>query len=121
MKTVDFKDGKFEVKDSGDVSHWETTEGDFDKDGTEYLPCENEKNILVETGEDFQDVIDREKKEEIDCSEATVKSLNLPEGLKTCVGVDGTFHIKVEVKGWVSLDRQQAAKLAYTLAKFVES
>lgn len=94
MKTVDFKDGKFVVE--------------------EKVLTLNEAN--AETMEEI-----KKEAEVLDCSEATVKKLKFPEELEVAFSVEGSFHIKTNVKGWVNLDRQQAAKLAYTLAKFVES
>lgn len=103
MKTVDFKDGKFEVRDF--------------LDQTEICKAEAAGEIT----EDEADKLWKESEEEIDCTEKTVKDLPYPNGLHTCIGVNGTFHIKSDIGGWRSLDKQQAAKLAYSLAKFVES
>lgn len=94
MKTVDFKDGKFVV----------------------------EKKVLTlnEANAETMEEIKKEA-EVLDCSEAAVKKIALPKALETCVGVDGSLHIKIDANGWVAINRQQAAKLAYTLANFVES
>ena len=91
MKKVDYKDGKFKIT--------EIYDGRYDKGEVGILPS---------------DVVD-------EYSEESLKDVKLPPEVQTCLGVDGTFHIRVDINGWKMLTKEQAAKLAYTIINFVES